>query len=398
MAPAEAVQRAGRNDFDELMEMLLTCFRAQQPDHPHFDHLFPDMYRATEEDMGCNYVIRRAGRIVSCVGLFPIPVWVCNRRVLIAGIGGVSTVPEFRGQGLMHTLMGHVQSAIVEQGYAFSWLGGDRRRYMPWGYEAVTNRFHFTLNSRAPGFGRFAKLVPEPMNLCDVDRSDWAMIWRQVQENPKISVCDEERVRLKYKRIGQKVFYTGRDDGAHIVVHESSESKTLVAWAGRPELIGGLIAGYIASPEELDRHNLEVFLPWYPDKYCPIFKELMVDYSMARGGNVAIVDLEKTFNMFKPYFDQRVREFDLKGHAVVRVNGAGKLPAQQVTLAADGRELAILPAGGDRGPCVELDRWQVVELMFTPLLVGYSQRLDRRVRWLTQLFPVPFYLPDVFGV
>jgi len=398
MTRSITVEQTSAEDFAELMDMLIRAFQANRPVKRPFQALFPDLYRPTDQNMRSNYVIRKNGKIAACVGLFPMRILICERTVTIAGIGGVSTLQDFRRQGLMRTLMQHVQKEIIDQGYPFSWLGGDRRRYMHWGYENTVNRFSFTMTPRAPGFAEFADTLTEPMKTADLDRSEWATIWQQAQKNPKLIVCGQEILKLKYQRLDQKVYYTGGPDGAHIVVFENDSKNELRAWAGDPQKVAALIAAYITRDDDNAPHRLDAMLPWYPDHYCPVFKQLMAHYALASGGMIAVVDLEKTFNVFKDHFDRRVRQFNLTGKVTLKVGPCGQIPTQQILLEADCKQLAISKPTTTAPNCLELTRFQIVELMFTPLVVGYSVKLDPQVRWITTLFPVPFYLPGVFNV
>jgi len=395
---APPVERAGTDDFPELMKMLVTCFRTNRPDHPEFCELFPDLYRPTEEDMGYNYIIRQDGRIASCVGLFPIPVLIGGRTVNISGIGGVSTLPEYRRRGFMGAIMDHVMTEMICRGYPFGWLGGDRRRYMTWGYELAINHLLFNLNPLAPGLRKFLGKLTGPVIECDADQADWDVVWRQAQTNPKIAVCGRERLKLKYNRLGpggrQKLLYLDDPDGAHVVVSGEGTTRHVRAWAGQAELVGAIIAEKLNGEWE----EAGVSLPWYPDHYCLVFKELMRGYSLVRSGNLAVMDLSGTLNLFKDHFDRRVEQFGLKGAVRLAMGPAGQIPAQEVLIEADGRELVISQARAGSAVKVELTCHQMVELMFTALVVGWSVRLDPAASWITTLFPVPFYLPEIFSV
>jgi predicted N-acetyltransferase YhbS len=388
------VEQLTASDFPELMNMLVTSFRTKQPDHAEFDAVFPDVYQPTDESMAKNHVLRRNGRIASCVGLFPIKVLIGETPTTIAGIGGVSTQPEFRNQGLMRILLDHVQGQILERGYPFTWLGGDRKRYMPWGHDLAVNEYQFTLNSRGPGFDDYLGKLPGAVRECTVDEADWPTLWQQAQRNRSLIACGEEQLRLKYKRIGQKVLYLDGPDAAHVVFCVDGSSRELRAWGGDPELVGAIVADKLNR----DGESLVARLPWYPDPYCPVFKALMSNYTLAPCGNIAVYDLEKTLNLFKWHLDRRVREFGLKGTLRLAMGPCRQIPAQEVVLEADGSQLAISRSSGGSAPKLDLTCWQVVEVLFTPLAVGWSVRLDPKLRWLTALFPVPFYLPLIHHI
>ncbi len=114
---------------------------------PHdFARLLPSLYQPTDEDMGRNFALRRDGRIRAVAGLFPIFLRIDERELRIAGVGGVSTHPESRGEGLMTVLMRHCVALMRQQGYPLSYLGGQRQRYLYFGYEWCGRQFTFTVN------------------------------------------------------------------------------------------------------------------------------------------------------------------------------------------------------------------------------------------------------------
>ena len=75
--------------------------------------------------------IRRDGCLAAVVGIFPIEWHVGSTTLRMAGIGGVCTDPQRRGQGLMSRLMRHVVDAVRADGYDLSYLGGQRQKSRP---------------------------------------------------------------------------------------------------------------------------------------------------------------------------------------------------------------------------------------------------------------------------
>ena len=132
------------NDFEEAMDFLNLVFSAYNPHD--FATMLPSIYRPTDELMGCNYAIKTDGRIRAIVGMFPITLHIGEVAVRVAGIGGVSTHPEHRSSGYMRTLMHHCVDEMKSQGYHLSWLGGQRQRYLYFGYESCGTKCVFTVS------------------------------------------------------------------------------------------------------------------------------------------------------------------------------------------------------------------------------------------------------------
>ncbi|MBS0198235.1 MAG: GNAT family N-acetyltransferase [Planctomycetes bacterium] len=141
---SESLTQLCATDFDEAISHLNLVFG-----DPDFAALLPRLYQPSDEHMSCNYAIRRDGRIVAIVGLFPISWVVAGEHLRLAGVGGVSVHPEHRGRGYMRVLMDAVMGDIARGGYHAACLGGNRRRYAHWGFEkaGVEASFLVTPNS-----------------------------------------------------------------------------------------------------------------------------------------------------------------------------------------------------------------------------------------------------------
>lgn len=140
----EQIVRLSGEDFEAAMDFLNSVFGEHAPHD--FERLLPSIYRRTDEHMACNFAVKTDGVIKAVVGMFPISWQVADATLRVAGIGGVSTHPESRGQGLMQSLMRHCVTTMGKQGYHLSWLGGQRQRYLYFGYEKCGTSLYFTMN------------------------------------------------------------------------------------------------------------------------------------------------------------------------------------------------------------------------------------------------------------
>ena len=141
---SERIVQLTAADFGEAMDLLNYAFSYDHGPHD-FPSLLPKLYRPTEDLMRCNYAIRRDGRLVAAVGVFPLTWHVGGAALRVACIGGVSTHPRYRGRGLMRALMRHCVEEIRAAGHHLSWLSGRRRRYRHFGYEQCGTELRFTL-------------------------------------------------------------------------------------------------------------------------------------------------------------------------------------------------------------------------------------------------------------
>ena len=142
------VARAG--DRAELLDFLHAVFLRNNPQHPRFEDLFPDIFYAdTDETMRPHAVIRVDGRIASCVGAYPMTLRIAGCDVPIVGIGQVSTGAEHLGKGYMSALLREQLRLAREGGAALAWLGGRHDRYARFGFESASLGFLYGLDRRS---------------------------------------------------------------------------------------------------------------------------------------------------------------------------------------------------------------------------------------------------------
>lgn len=160
------------SDFDEFLSFQDRSFWSS-PDHG-LNWLVPTMYQPTNWHMACNYAMRRDGALAAIVGLYPI-IWHLGSRTLrIAGIGGVSTKPELRGQGLMSKMMSHIKQVIRDQGYPLSFLRGQRQRYRHFGWEQCGSSLKIDISSASIKH-RFSRMPPVSIELEPTDENTPAL-------------------------------------------------------------------------------------------------------------------------------------------------------------------------------------------------------------------------------
>jgi predicted acetyltransferase len=143
-ADLEIVQ-LGESDFEETVDFLDLAFGFVPPGR-NFRTLLPKLYRP--DRMKSNYALRGKNGIRAVVGVIPMTLLVGDTALPLAGIGGVSTHPDDRGQGHMRRLMTHAVAEIRRGGFALSYLGGQRQRYRHFGYEKCGTGNTFVFNPR----------------------------------------------------------------------------------------------------------------------------------------------------------------------------------------------------------------------------------------------------------
>lgn len=122
----EGPRKVKKKEFDKLMRSLERVYG-----HPKgfFPLHYPTVWGRETADLENRFIIKEGGKIVSHVGLFPLKVKVGKEIAKVGGIGGVATLPEWRGKGLMTKLLNHTIKKMEKENYPFSVLWGDRQRY-----------------------------------------------------------------------------------------------------------------------------------------------------------------------------------------------------------------------------------------------------------------------------
>jgi len=138
-----------------------------------------DLPYVWNDDRADNYWLAVAdGKIVACVGSYPLTVRMAGASFRSACVGQVGTLPEWRRRGAMSTILRAV-TAEMDTECDFTWLGGDRRRY---------GRFGWAFGGVKYTFGTNAKYLPAPPDGSTVramdPRRDGEMIWQYTQSMP----------------------------------------------------------------------------------------------------------------------------------------------------------------------------------------------------------------------
>ena len=137
MPYAMQIEFAKGADRAELLDFLYAVFTRANPKHPRFETFCDDLFEPTDDVMGRHAIVREGGRIVSCVGAYPMDLRIAGSRVRFAGIGQVSTAKEALGKGCMSALMKAQLARLRGEGVQLVWLGGRHDRYAHFGFETA---------------------------------------------------------------------------------------------------------------------------------------------------------------------------------------------------------------------------------------------------------------------
>jgi predicted N-acetyltransferase YhbS len=140
------IRTVRKHEWEEFMRFLERSYG-----HPRdfFTHILPELYKTDDDALSCLFVLESDGKIASHVGLFPLELSCFGVDIMAGGIGGVATLPEYRGKGYMSRLMDYVAELMKERGWPLSILWGDRQRYYPLGWDTAGLKYSLTITRRA---------------------------------------------------------------------------------------------------------------------------------------------------------------------------------------------------------------------------------------------------------
>lgn len=129
------IRKLNKDDFDELFEMLTKTFENKNKRPVHFDKAQPKMWVRDDEHMARHTGIFEDGKLVSVVGVYPLPLVIDGEHFMLYTTGNVATLPEYEGKGYFTTLFKMAMQEISDLHADGARLGGARQRYGRYGFE-----------------------------------------------------------------------------------------------------------------------------------------------------------------------------------------------------------------------------------------------------------------------
>jgi len=364
----ETAQLADRR---ELLDMLAAAFRTDTPTLPEFDALYPDVFIPTPEAMARHRIIRQNGRIVACVGHYPMELRLGAVSLPLFGIGQVSCQKEYRGQGFMTALLKDAIALMEASPTPLSWLGGRRDRYARFGWEVGGTAFRCKLNAKA--------LAPAPKGYAIVSNSPEAIsddTWHLYASEPLRCIFAKEEWLRKLTRGKPQTVWTATQIPyspplAFAVTQQESEN--ILEYGGERNALHALLA----TIAQTRGANGTVTLTCCP-KVTPLSEFLWThsEWVTPEFSNIRIHHLGKLLDAYAPFWRPCVP----KGEGATLVMLRHGTPC----------ETAVLGEGGE---WIEMDELQMVRLLFGPWPPSFVLDLPERSRWLAHVLPLPFALP-----
>ncbi len=373
-------RKAKASEYPDLIAFLNGIF------HKRMDLEYSHIYQPTAKDMANNIIVLEGGRIVSCVGIFPMTFVCGDARLSVGGVGGVSTDPEHRGRGLMTKLLDKAIAQMRRQSYDISILWGDRLRYNYFGWENAGRHYSFNINRRhvvrttASG----AEIRPLSMSGDDLGRiarfyEEWEL---RVERSPAElrSVFSRGTYETWVWRKGERF--------AYVTIKGTLGDRDLIEFGGDMEGLDNLL-GFLF--DRYDMENLAGALPFCQSPYLPfiISRSSAWGIGLSRRINdamVKILDLASVLRKFAGEIMKKSRGLGLKGSLTLEMSDSG-----QFATLLFGRSVTV--ADRKANPVLSLSDTSMVRLIFGPVPPSHALGLAKPLRYLDALFPLDFYVP-----
>ncbi len=367
-------RKATVSEYDDLIAFLNKIFRIRM------DLQYSHIYKPTRKDMSNNIIIRDDGRIVSCVGIFPMTLLCGDARLSVGGIGGVSTDAKYRGRGLMSKLLDRAILAMRRRNYDISILWGDRLRYNRFGWENGGRQYAFSIDRRhvSP-----AKVTEGGIRRFSNSGADLREIAR-LHEQRKLKV-DRTRGQLK-SVLNRQTFDTWvwrkGTAFAYTTVREKNKEVRLGEFGG---VLSGLdnLLGFLFDKYQLEKLTGTAEVSQSP--YFPFLINRSGEWGLRFIGMVKILDLKSVLQKFVPQIQDKSRVLGLKRDLTLEMTDSRQLASLHF-----GRSLTV----GERkkGSVLRLSDTEMVRLLFGTLPPSHVLGLDKSLCYLDALFPLDFYV------
>ena len=366
-------EKATAQDIPELLDFVHNTFRADNPEHPRFEVLYPDLFLPPDEKASRHLIIRQNGKIISCVGSYPMTVMIAGCKVVVGGIGQVSTAPEMKGRGCMSQLLVDSIARMERDGVALSWLGGRHDRYGRYGWETVGTDFTYHYHGSAVRHFNESLLVTQSLGRETVISETMFAMRKQattVEDAP-------ENYQARLGRGGSEVWVAHPKNAEEPVAWGVvfPKARQIADFCGSVE---GVVQIVKSAAFRLGSIDLCVSAA---DRGLNERLRMECAYMGFSAKSLLIVSLKNTLEQFGPLLVGRLPV----GFGVTLKMSREDGSCEQVDLGAG-------------GTVVELDRKRMARLLFGPERATDVPGVSPALTELNTLFPLPFTLPELFHV
>lgn len=137
------VRKLKAENYEDLLKLLNEVFARKNKRETDFEKDLPKMWVKDDEHMSQHIGVFDNGKLVSAVGVYPLPLKVLDETLSFYTVGNVATHWDYTGKGYMSLLMENAMNELKELDADGSRLGGIRGRYNRYGYETAGQLYQF---------------------------------------------------------------------------------------------------------------------------------------------------------------------------------------------------------------------------------------------------------------
>ena len=142
------IRRLKKENYDELISLLNLVFSKQNECSMDFEKELPNMCIRDDVHMRKHVGLFVDDKLVSVVGVYPLPTRVLDSEINFCTVGNVATHPDYEGCGYMNTLLNRAMEIVKEEKYDVCRLGGDRARYLRFGFELCGRNYSYYITQK----------------------------------------------------------------------------------------------------------------------------------------------------------------------------------------------------------------------------------------------------------
>ncbi len=140
------IKRLTKENYDEMLDMLNYTFGTKYGRKMDFIKEQPKMWVRDDEYMQKHIGVFEDGKLVSVIGVYPLPVNILGEKFLFATTGNLATLPEYEGRGYFRKLFDAAMEDLETLGADVARLGGARQRYERYGYSQCSSLYYFVFS------------------------------------------------------------------------------------------------------------------------------------------------------------------------------------------------------------------------------------------------------------
>lgn len=249
----EELRSARADEFGAIMRFLENAYGHTLN---FWCHYFPAVSVKERFDFERTRLVVEGGRIRALVRVYPLELELGGVRVRAGGIGSVATDPETRGRGYMSRLMADAEALMKKEGFPISCLGGNRHRYLNFGYENGGRMVFYNISAR--GLARSGVRPAAARRFqggADVLEAVAAVYGRNTYRCRRAA----SDYPLLFERSGLLLYHAGSGaDFGYLALHGEKGRGGTAEFGGRPETVLGLA---LSCMERHGLAGLEFFFP-----------------------------------------------------------------------------------------------------------------------------------------